>query len=284
MKNWILDLLACPHCAGNVALALNSVHVLGEDVIEGGLSAPSCGREYPITNGIPRFVATDENYAENFGCQWHQFSATQIDRLGVHGLSSSRLLKDTRWPPEWISGKLILDAGCGAGRFADELAQMGARVVACDLSSAVDACKQIVDDPKGHSVNRGEVAVIQANLLAMPFKVGVFDAVHCAGVIQHTPDPAKVICALPAHLKSNGRLFYNFYEIDPTTKFKIIRNFLRRWTPNWKFGNLVMFSRCMCWIFFSILGYEPYSGGSFFQQVLANLFGSPSRHAVAPTV
>ncbi len=214
------------------------------------MSCPSCNRKYQISNAIPRFVETDENYAENFGDQWQEFRTTQIDRLGGHNLSGSRLLKDTRWSPEWMSGKLILDAGCGAGRFADELAQHGARVVACDLSNATDACKQTVDDPAGFSANRSEVAIIQANLLAMPFKLGVFDAIHCAGVIQHTPDPARVMRTLPIYLKSNGRLFYNFYEIDPALKYQVIKYLLRRWTPSWRTRNLLAFSRWMCRILF----------------------------------
>ncbi|MBT3552693.1 MAG: methyltransferase domain-containing protein [Rhodospirillaceae bacterium] len=250
MKLWVLELLICPHCAGEVALVLDNKKSSGEDIIEGQLSCTSCARVYPITNGIPRFVAADENYAENFGYQWQLFSATQIDRLGGHNLSGGRLLNDTKWEPAWIEGKIILDAGCGAGRFADELAQAGARVVACDLSSAVDACKETSDNRSGHSANRGEVNIIQANLLALPFKPGVFYAVHCAGVIQHTPDPAKIMQSLPAYLRSSGRLFYNFYEKVPSTKFQILRNLLRLWTPGWEFTKLVTFSRWLCWVFF----------------------------------
>ncbi|MCH6584078.1 MAG: hypothetical protein IH808_13890 [Proteobacteria bacterium] len=43
-------------------------------------------------------------------------------------MSATRFLADSRWPPSWLAGKLILDAGCGAGRFADE-----ARAVVADL-------------------------------------------------------------------------------------------------------------------------------------------------------
>lgn len=160
------------------------------------------------------------------------------------------MLKDTHWSPEWMQGKIILDAGCGAGRFTDELAQRGARVVACDLSSAVDACKLTIDDPAGHNANRGEVEIVQANLLAMPFRKGVFDAVHCAGVIQHTPFPDRIVRTLPGHLKSGGRLFYNFYEIDPLTKFQVIKYLLRRWTPKWRMRTLVGFCRWLCRLFF----------------------------------
>ena len=250
MKNWLLDLLTCPYCVDDVPLEIKCEKSHENDVIEGALSCASCGQNFPITNGIPRFVKSEENYAENFGYQWNKFRATQIDRLANHSLSGTRLLKDTRWAPEFIHGKIILDAGCGAGRFADELAQNGARVIACDLSGAVDACKKTVDNPERYSRNRGDVTVVQANLLALPFKQNIFDAVHCAGVLQHTPAPAKIMRALPAHLKPAGSLFYNFYEIDLSSKFQVIKYFLRRWTPKWKMQNLVIFCLWMCRILF----------------------------------
>ena len=252
MENWIFELLVCPYCGTNDTLEVSSGEIDGKTIIDGSLSCSTCNRTYPIVNGIPRFVEEDDNYAENFGYQWHLFRGTQIDRMRDHNLSGSRLLKDTRWKSEWISGKLILDAGCGAGRFADELAQNGARVVACDLSSAVDACKQIVDDPRGYSQERGKIAIVQANLLALPFKEGIFDAVHCAGVIQHTPAPERVMRTLPRHLKSGGKLFYNFYEINLSSKFQIFKYSLRRWTPKWRMQTLVWFSRILCLIFFPL--------------------------------
>jgi len=251
MKNWVLELLICPHCSANATLEVFSVKSSEDEIVEGTLSCSNCARKYSISGGIPRFVEPEENYAENFGYQWYNFRGIQIDRMRDHSLSGTRLLKDTRWSPEWMQGKLILDAGCGAGRFSDELAQCGARVVACDLSSAVDACKETIDDPTRHSPNRGDVAVIQANLLMMPFRNNIFDAIHCAGVIQHTPDPNTVMRALPKRLKSGGRLFYNFYEIDPLSKFQIIKYLLRRWTPQWRMETLVKFSRIMCILFFT---------------------------------
>tara|TARA_X000001036_G_scaffold356774_1_gene338886 strand:- start:129 stop:1130 length:1002 start_codon:yes stop_codon:yes gene_type:complete len=252
MNPWLLELLTCPRCDIEDDLVVYPKKTLMEDVLEGWLSCPRCNNNYLIANGIPRFVNLEENYAENFGHQWNKFRLTQIDRLNSHNISSSRLLNDTKWSKESIQGKLVLDAGCGAGRFADELAQFGARVVACDLSSAVDACKQTVNDCHGKTINRGEVAIVQANLLSMPFKRGIFDYIHCAGTIQHTPKPEKIIKTLPSYLVSNGLLFYNFYEIDPFTKFQIIKYFLRRWTPNWRVKTLVRFSRWMCYIFFML--------------------------------
>lgn len=97
MKIWLLNLLTCPHCVTEDALTVISEETLIDEVIEGTLSCPICNQEYLISNGIPRFVDPEENYAENFGYQWNQFRITQIDRIGVHSLSRSRLLNDTRW-------------------------------------------------------------------------------------------------------------------------------------------------------------------------------------------
>ena len=69
MKSWVLDLLTCPHCAAARALEVFSSKTSGDKFIEGSLSCQSCAREYPIFNGIPRFVEPDENYSENFGYQ-----------------------------------------------------------------------------------------------------------------------------------------------------------------------------------------------------------------------
>ena len=69
MNNWVLDLLICPHCAAVRALEVFSSKTSGDKIIEVSLSFQSCAREYPIINGIPRFVEPDENYSENFGYQ-----------------------------------------------------------------------------------------------------------------------------------------------------------------------------------------------------------------------
>ena len=150
------------------------------------------------------------------------------------------------------SKKLILDAGCGAGRFTDELAQNGARVIALDMSSSVDACKETIDEPYEYSSTRGDVAIIQADLLKIPLKKEIFDGIHCAGVIQHTSDPKLVEQSLPKYLKPGGKLFYNFYEIDRFARFQVIKYGLRHWTPKWQPRTLAEFSRILCVLLFHL--------------------------------
>lgn len=249
MKRWLVDLLLCPQCRTTTPLIIASETEDG-DIMRGTLRCADCRAAYPVRNGIPRFVPDSDNYSENFGTQWQAFRTTQIDRLAHHRLSEARFFKDTKWATGWLNGKLILDAGCGAGRFADVMAQHGARVVACDMSSAVDACRAVARDPRGQSSNRGEIEVVQGNLMDLPFRPGSFDAVHCAGVIQHTPDPQQVMADLPTLVRDGGRIFYNFYEIDAGTRFQIVKYALRRTTWRWPAARLHGFCRVLCWIFF----------------------------------
>jgi len=49
-------------------------------IIEGRLSCSSCGQEYPVIGGVPRFVPR-ENYASGFGLEWTKHARTQYDKL-----------------------------------------------------------------------------------------------------------------------------------------------------------------------------------------------------------
>ena len=220
----VLDILACPKCGNDHALDLEVSENVGEDVITGLLHCPSCDAQYPITNGIPRFVGSDAEDFGNFDFQWNKWSAIQIDRLSGHSLSEDRFLSDSRWDREWIRGKRILDAGCGAGRFADVAASLGANVIACDLSGAIDACRRTT------MVHGGRVTCIQSSIYDLPLRKGVFDAVYCFGVIQHTPDPARTISILPRFLKDGGFLALNFYERGWRARTQLVKYTLRALT------------------------------------------------------
>lgn len=231
MRLDLLDILVCPDCADQPRLDLAVDTQDGPEILTGRLTCPACRRMFSIDRGVPRFVVDAENYSENFAYEWNRWGRVQIDRFAGHSLSARRFLADSRWPESWIKDKLILDAGCGAGRFADVAAGMGARVVAIDLSGAVDAAR-------ANTVDRdGRVHVVQASLFRLPFRRGVFDGIYCMGVIQHTPDPQAVMTALPVFLRPGGRLAYNFYEIGWGTRLQPIKYAMRALTP--RLGNVI---------------------------------------------
>ncbi|MFO0755020.1 MAG: methyltransferase domain-containing protein [Byssovorax sp.] len=228
MRTSLLEILACPACPPEheAPLTLAIEEEKDGDVIQGELTCARCHTRFPITKGVARFVKEDDDYCRNFGYQWQRWKDLQIDRLGHHDISEERFFANAPWDRKWLEGKLILDAGCGAGRFSDIAAKYGARVVSADLSQAIDACRETT------SVHGDRVNHVQASIYDLPFKRGVFDGVFCFGVIQHTPDPRKTMETLPAFLKPGGLLGYDFYEATSSVKLGFIRLALRRVTPD----------------------------------------------------
>ena len=92
-----------------------------------GYVCPSCKRAYPNVKGIARFVDA-QHYAASFGYQWHRYQKTQLDHDELRE-SERHFLHETALRPEDLKGKLVLDVGCGMGRFAEVATRWGARVV-----------------------------------------------------------------------------------------------------------------------------------------------------------
>jgi SAM-dependent methyltransferase len=204
----------CPHCGGRVRFAPPGE--ASQEVESGLLECSECSRSYAIVRGVPRFVGED-NYAANFGFQWNHFRKTQLDSTTGVGISRERFLKHSGVSPADLAGKLVLDVGCGAGRFAEVALSLGARVIALDYSSAVDACKaNLGSNPK--------LEVVQGDIYHLPFPSGHFDLVYCFGVLQHTPDARAAFGELPRLVKPGGKLAVDFYP-------KLARNVL--WPKYW---------------------------------------------------
>src|ERR1035437_9348500 len=107
-----------------------------ESAQSGGFLCPGCKRVYPNVQGIARFVDA-QHYAASFGFQWHRYQKTQLDHDELRE-SERHFLAKTALRPEDLKGKLVLDVGCGMGRFAEVATRWGARVVGVDLSAAAE--------------------------------------------------------------------------------------------------------------------------------------------------
>jgi ubiquinone/menaquinone biosynthesis C-methylase UbiE/uncharacterized protein YbaR (Trm112 family) len=202
MRSDLLSILRCPQSAQ--PLELVDASYAGDQIESGWLVAQNGQSKYPIRNGIPRFVPA-ANYADNFGMQWNKFRRTQLDSFSGQPISANRFWSATGWRPTDLQGQPVLDAGCGAGRFAEIAVSSGARVVALDYSSAADACRENLR----HNAN---IDVVQGDIYALPFAPASFAFVYSLGVLQHTPDVKKAFAALPPMLQQGGRLCVDFYE------------------------------------------------------------------------
>lgn len=152
----------------------------------------SSGESFPVIDGIPRFVKT-EKYVESFGFQWNEYDVKRDeDDRDIFKVKTS-------WNPADLSGKRVLDAGCGGGRYCYLVGKAGAQVEAIDLSRAVEKARMLCRDLPN-------VRICQGDLMELPYKPGSFDFVYSIGVIHHSTDTHKAFQSLAKMVKPGGQL------------------------------------------------------------------------------
>ena len=162
----------------------------------GGIRCGQCGVMVPVVRGIPRFVASDA-YVGSFSFEWNRHKKTQLDDA-ISRESEETFRAKTGLTPGDVQGRLVLDVGCGMGRFADVVSRWGGRVVGVDLSLAVDAAQANLE-------GRENVRILQADLFHLPFSPGTFDIVYSIGVLHHTPDCEKACREIFRFVRPGGR-------------------------------------------------------------------------------
>lgn len=137
-----------------------------------------------------------KTYADSFGYEWHKHKQTQV--LDTEEAERVFWLK-TGLSPEELKGKMVLDAGCGAGRFTQITAKYAKKVIGIDLSNSVEVAiantRQFINSQ-----------IIRADINDMPFPDEYFDVVFSIGVIHHTPSTRQAFASLAKKVKKGGIL------------------------------------------------------------------------------
>jgi SAM-dependent methyltransferase len=157
----------------------------------------------PIVDEIPRFVTdagdeTAKRTQASFGYEWTHFSDWR------HSGQTNFQDYFQGFDLSALNGRIALDAGCGMGRHAREIARFAGQVIAVDFSRAIDQAAR-------NTLDRDNVDCVQADLLNMPFADNSFDFVYSLGVLHHLDDTQRAITSLVRTLKVGGKLRIYLY-------------------------------------------------------------------------
>jgi SAM-dependent methyltransferase len=102
-----------------------------------------------------------------------------------------------------ITGRTVLDLGCGSGRYSIALACLGARSV-----TAVDYRAKSYQRARAWCFQKGlPVTFLEADALKLPFQDRAFDFVFCNGVLHHTRSWRKAMSEYARIMRRSGFLY-----------------------------------------------------------------------------
>lgn len=199
-------------------LRLVDAKMQGEEIVTGCLE--SSRHRYPITSGIPRFVS-DEGYSENFGYQWNRWARVQFEDQNIGGPMeghTTRMFETiTGFSAPRLRGKTVLDIGCGPGRFTDVAVGMGARVVALDHSSAIEAARA------NFAGKNADILFVQGDALRLPLRNNSVDFSFTIGVLHHTPSPETGVREAQRVTRKGGHFAIRVYSAGGFYTFPMVR-------------------------------------------------------------
>lgn len=213
MEKLYLSLLCCPCCRGELAYRKT----------EQQLSCYSCRFIFPIVDGIPVLLPFNviEKVDELFTRYWDSESKAELydscvegagDVFGIYNHKSEMYGVTRHYNAANLD--LILDAGCGNGRFFDTFPPQSVKV-------GIDASMNLLKRTKQR--RRGDFLVC-GELEHLPFKNNTFSTVISCRVLQHLVQQERAVAEMARVVRDQGDLILELYNTwNLKTLYKQIR-------------------------------------------------------------
>jgi len=146
---------------------------------------------------------------DKFGDLAHRWWDPNSEFKPLHDINPLRL--------DWIdaaiglSGKRVIDVGCGGGLLSEGMAVRGAEVTGIDLSEKPLGVAKLHLLESGQKVDYRKISAEQM-AAEMP---GAFDAVTCLEMLEHVPDPASIVASCARLVKPGGQVFFSTINRNP---------------------------------------------------------------------
>lgn len=110
-----------------------------------------------------------------------------------------------------LSGKMVLDVGCGGGVLSESMARRGAQVLGIDLATKLLRVAELHALETGTAVQYRHASAEQ---LAAE-QPASYDVVTCMEMLEHVPEPASVVAACADLVRPGGHVFFSTINRNP---------------------------------------------------------------------
>jgi 2-polyprenyl-6-hydroxyphenyl methylase/3-demethylubiquinone-9 3-methyltransferase len=110
-----------------------------------------------------------------------------------------------------LTGKRVLDVGCGGGILAEAMAARGAQVTGIDLAERALKVAMLHRLEVGSAV---DYRLVSAEDLAAEAP-GSFDVITCMEMLEHVPQPASVVAACARMARPGGWVVFSTINRNP---------------------------------------------------------------------
>ncbi len=243
MKTWLLDYIQCLDCQGSLELEtfnkddsglINGVLICQND---------TCKKWFPVIRSVPRFLPKDlikDEYHEfsmqyedqlkkcslnansytltgdkledlkkqtiqNFGFEWVEYNRFGWDDPVYNNAFEEEVFhRKSLLNPDDLKKKVVLDAGCGNGRYCHWAAKNANHVIGVDLGDGVESANE-------NTHKLANVQIIQGDIFNLPLKPKSLDAIYSIGVLMHTGNAHQATINLSKKLKERGTITIHLY-------------------------------------------------------------------------
>ena len=217
MKDELVKYLCCP--INRDELIIQQAETDTSGLIISGLLKSKAGQHYPIIEGIPRLIPNFPNH-KNINSEYKRLTKPYEEYLFDNGISPAEIAKmdslrysifelTHKFINEYLNGT-VLDLGAGKDYLKNEFLNLSDFWISLDYNI------------------RSKTIDVQGDGQFLPFPGNLFDTIVSIDVLEHVPDPEKLVSELYRVLKPGGRVilstpFFFWHHEEPFDFFRFSR-------------------------------------------------------------